>query len=363
MDKLTYNNSATYSPEHVHNAMQDDWLYAISGGAFSGAKGRQIQSQMNQANEFDLQARMNDYANWYNSPENRIGLRMDAGIGVGSGIESFGAASGSAPTANPQAGDLGSIIGTTAQTVSTLVQGFQFFTSAIGRINEIKESAFETANNASDTILAQLMPYTPSDGNSLDDITNKRQLRDALKTADGFVGDFMRSLPTNKHRRYMKKRLESLYNTDYHKQIYHKQKGASSSAYFDYVKTIANDLNQGDFEQVFTAYNELSKLYIETEKKIQSSSGVKSDYEREYYGAMDGEKHANSQDFDASLKGTVEKFVNDCTDVINKSDLKPWMKSVASILIYFLSSRLVNGQVSVSSGNSKLGETVVKALM
>lgn len=363
MDKLTYNNSATYSPEQVHNAMQDDWLYLISGGAFSGAKGRQIQSQMNQANEFDLQARMNDYANWYNSPENQIGLRMDAGIGVGSGIETFGAAGGSAPTANPQAGDLGSIIGTTAQTVSTLVQGFQFFTSAIGRINEIKESAFETANNASDTILAQLMPYTPSDGNNLDDITNKRQLRDALKTADGFVGDFMRSLPTNRHRRFMKKRLESLYNTDYHKEIYHKQKHGASKEYFDYIKTIANDLNQGDFDQVFTAYNELSKLYIDAEKKVQTSIANKGKYEGDYYGAMDGKKQANSQDFDASLKGTVEEFVNKCTDAINRSDLKPGLKSVASILIYFLASRLVNGQVSVSSGNSKLGQTVIKALL
>lgn len=209
MEKPSFENSAVYYPDDFHQAMSNDWLYLISGGALSGAYGRQKQAMMNQANDLALETALMDYENWYNSPAEQLSRRNAAGLGTGD-VESFGSAAPSVPHVNPQSGDAGQVVSVGTNILSVALQGYQFITSAIARMTEVNDMVYDSASKGADLLLAQSIPYTGK-GSTLDG--EEPSLLPAISSADSFVSDFMASLPSRKHKKYMKNRIESLRNT------------------------------------------------------------------------------------------------------------------------------------------------------
>lgn len=345
-ENINYQNTVTNSFADIHDAMQRDWLYVLSGGALTGARGKQIQAQLNQENEFDLEAAMMNYENWYNSPSHQIDLMNEAGIGIGQ-VTPNQSASADIPSVNPGSSDLPGVLGTTMNIVTTLSQAYQFITSAAAKANETRQAAFNLTEDSADTILGQILPYSSDDEGKT---SNKTMLKAALKTASGKVGEFMQSMPSGKHRRYLKRRIESLYNTDYHKELQASQAKRAKGAKYDLIGLEADVRHQGTDEEIFDLYNALSKLYIESYQASLKSNKESSEYDSEFYSNKDASAEAKASDFDSGLKSTIENFIDDAEKTLENSDVKPWVKTVGKVLVYFLASRMVGGSASYSSG-------------
>lgn len=384
MKTPTYQSSALYSPESIDNEMQSDWLYSLTGGAFAGTKGKQIQAQMNQANDMALETAIMDYENWYNSPAEQNSRRLSAGLGSGD-IENIQSSSPDVQSANPEASDAGAVLSGGIQIFSTILQGYQFITSAVARMTEINESIYDTAVEGADLLLGQSIPYMgPGSELSSDD----KKLDSSLKSASKFVDSFMSSLPTNKHRRYMKHRIESLRNSPYHREKFNKQRFEHLYSGQEAVKVEADPRNQGTPDEVYESWNKFISLYVETQEKLNKSQGFKADYESEYYDSLDGDKRANaenaaseykqeyynsadgtskgqSENYDYGLAAAKESFISEA-EKISKDLLKDspaWVRSIAIIGIRWLAARLDVAQNGADNGMSNsIARKVIQAI-
>ena len=336
MEIPTYESSAKYSAADIEQAMRDAaWFYDLTGIKTSRAS--DVQSMMLAENESAYNAALLEYENWYNSPSEQLSRDAAAGVGA-SQPEKFGSATTNAPTVtpspptNPLSGALNAIL-----------QGYQFVVSATSQIINLKNSAFDSASSVADMALSQIVPI------SLEK-TSPDEIPASYVGADRIVSDFMQSLPTRYHKRVMQKRIDALLNSPTHEGLYYGNLKNARSEKFDSIKLEADEKNQGTIEDIFKAYNHLSKLFYDSVESQYISDAAKNTYDTTFYQNSDGEKAGNAQDYMNSLAAVKENFINNCQNYIktefpNMSELG---LSIVNLIIYFLAAKFDSS--SIGSG-------------
>lgn len=328
MEIPTYESAAKYSAADIEQAMRNAaWVYDYTG--YKTSRAADIQSMMLAENDAAYKAAMMEYENWYNSPTEQLRRDSDAGVGT-SQPEKFGSATADSPTVTPSQPTTPI---TTA--LSAILQGYQFVVSATSQMLNLKNSAFDSASRVGDLALSQIVPLSFEK-------TSSDEIPASYVGADKIVGDFMRSLPSSYHRKVMRKHIDALINSPTHERLYYGNKKQSSSEKFDFIKLTADDKNQGTIEQIFKAYNDLSKIYYRSVESAYKSQSAKSEFDTEFYENSDGVKAANSVDYNNSLPAVKEGFINQCQDYIKKEfpNISDMGMSLINLLVYFFAAKL-----------------------
>lgn len=328
MEIPTYESAAKYSAADIENAMRDSaWIYDLFG--YKTSRAADIQSMMLAENDAAYKAAMLEYENWYNSPSEQLSRDSAAGVGA-SQPEKFGSATADSPTVTPSQ-PTSPITGA----ITTILQGYQFVVSATSQMLNLKNSAFESASRVGDLALSQIVPISFEK-------TSPDEIPASYVGADKIVGDFMRSLPSSYHRRVMRKHIDALLNSATHERLYYGNRKSASGEKFDLIKLVADDKNQGTVEQVFKAYNALSKIYYRSVETAYRSETSKNEFDTDFYTNSDGVKAANSVDYLNSLPAVKEGFIKECQDYIKKEfpDVSEIGMSLINLLIYFFAAKL-----------------------
>lgn len=345
MEIPTYESSAKYSQSDIEHAMRNaSWIYDVFG--YKTSRAADAQSMMLAENDAAYKAAMLDYENWYNSPTEQ--LRRDSAAGVGaSQPEKFGSATTDSPTVTPSQP-------TTPITsaISAILQGYQFVVSATSQMLNLKNSAFDSASRVGDLALSQIVPLS-FEKTSLDEIPA------SYVGADKIISDFMQSLPTFYHKKVMRKHIDALLNSKSHERLYYENKKQASSEKFDSVKIDADQKNQGSIEDIFKAYNDLSKLFYSSVESGYTMSAAKNTHDTTFYTASDAEKEADAKDYANSVSAVKEQFINNCQDYIDKQfpKMSDMGKSVINLIVYFLASKL--DASNMGSGIVKLASDIL----